>query len=228
MHGYLSDPATLDDVLADGADRAQRAGPRHARAPLRPQRSAAASVARPGRRVRLPERSGDQVRIGVAITVPEPYGIGAAGRARPVRGPVGGVHPAAHHAAGPDRHRARRDRSRSTSTWRPSRSSTRRSSCTLRGTATFRPVSPVVFVQVAEGVAGCEALEGSVRSGVLAQELRFRLPPARHGRARGARRPARRSVRRPGRLRRLVRRRQLPQLRARRRRRVAARAGLHA
>ena len=37
----------------------------------------------------------------------------------------------------------------------------------LRGTATFRPVSPVVFVQVVEGSTGCEALERSVRSGVL-------------------------------------------------------------
>jgi 2'-5' RNA ligase len=35
----------------------------------------------------------------------------------------------------------------------------------LRGTGTFRPVSPVVFVQLAEGVSQCELLERSVRSG---------------------------------------------------------------
>lgn len=47
----------------------------------------------------------------------------------------------------------------------------------LRGTASFRPVSPVVFVQVAEGIAACEALEGRIRTGVLAQELRFHYHP---------------------------------------------------
>jgi 2'-5' RNA ligase len=47
----------------------------------------------------------------------------------------------------------------------------------LRGTGTFRPVSPVVFVQLAEGVAHCEQLERSVRSGVLARELNFYYHP---------------------------------------------------
>ncbi|MFP5336245.1 MAG: 2'-5' RNA ligase family protein [Actinomycetes bacterium] len=47
----------------------------------------------------------------------------------------------------------------------------------LRGTGTFRPVSPVVFVQVAEGVAQCEQLERSVRSGVLARDLSFYYHP---------------------------------------------------
>ncbi len=35
----------------------------------------------------------------------------------------------------------------------------------LRGTGTFRPVSPVVFVQVAEGISSCEQLEGAICSG---------------------------------------------------------------
>jgi 2'-5' RNA ligase len=47
----------------------------------------------------------------------------------------------------------------------------------LRGTGTFRPVSPVVFVQVAEGVAQCEQLELGVRSGVLARALSFYYHP---------------------------------------------------
>lgn len=47
----------------------------------------------------------------------------------------------------------------------------------LRGTGTFRPVSPVVFVTLAEGIAGCERLERQVRSGPLAQELRFPYHP---------------------------------------------------
>lgn len=47
----------------------------------------------------------------------------------------------------------------------------------LRGTGTFRPVSPVVFVAVAEGIAACEQLEAQVRSGDLAVDTRFRYHP---------------------------------------------------
>ncbi|GIG26065.1 2'-5' RNA ligase family protein [Cellulomonas denverensis] len=47
----------------------------------------------------------------------------------------------------------------------------------LRGTASFRPVSPVVFVQVVEGIGPCETLERRIRSGLLAQELRFHYHP---------------------------------------------------
>ena len=47
----------------------------------------------------------------------------------------------------------------------------------LRGTATFRPVSPVVFVNVAEGISDCERLEKQVRSGPLDRELRFNYHP---------------------------------------------------
>ncbi len=47
----------------------------------------------------------------------------------------------------------------------------------LRGTGTFRPVSPVVFVTLAEGISGCEQLAGSVRRGPLACELTFPYHP---------------------------------------------------
>ena len=47
----------------------------------------------------------------------------------------------------------------------------------LRGTATFRPVSPVVFVQLVEGIAGCEQLERRVRRGPLARELTYPYHP---------------------------------------------------
>lgn len=47
----------------------------------------------------------------------------------------------------------------------------------LRGTGTFRPVSPVVFVSLASGISGCEALEQRVRSGPLARELEFPYHP---------------------------------------------------
>ena len=47
----------------------------------------------------------------------------------------------------------------------------------LRGTATFRPVSPVVFIAVTEGISGCEMLAQAARSGPLAQELNFPYHP---------------------------------------------------
>jgi 2'-5' RNA ligase len=47
----------------------------------------------------------------------------------------------------------------------------------LAGTGTFRPTSPVVFVQVAAGVSNCELLERAVRSGPLGRELDFPYHP---------------------------------------------------
>lgn len=47
----------------------------------------------------------------------------------------------------------------------------------LRGTATFRPVSPVVFLSVVDGIAGCERLEKSVRRGPLLRRRRFPYHP---------------------------------------------------
>jgi 2'-5' RNA ligase len=47
----------------------------------------------------------------------------------------------------------------------------------LRGTGTFRPVSPVVFVTIVEGIAGCEQLARAVRSGPLAVDLQFPYHP---------------------------------------------------
>lgn len=47
----------------------------------------------------------------------------------------------------------------------------------LSGTGTFRPLSPVVFVQVARGVSECEMLEAVVRSGPLERELEFPYHP---------------------------------------------------
>lgn len=47
----------------------------------------------------------------------------------------------------------------------------------LRGTGTFRPVSPVVFVAVAEGMDGCARLHDKVLSGPLAQKPQFPYHP---------------------------------------------------
>jgi hypothetical protein len=49
----------------------------------------------------------------------------------------------------------------------------------LSGTGTFRPLSPVVFVQVVEGAAACSWLQQRVRdaSGPLERELQFPYHP---------------------------------------------------
>lgn len=47
----------------------------------------------------------------------------------------------------------------------------------LRGTGTFRPVSPVVFVTLAEGISACEQLASSVRRGPLDVDLTFPYHP---------------------------------------------------
>ncbi|MFD3802132.1 2'-5' RNA ligase family protein [Streptomyces sp. NPDC058611] len=49
----------------------------------------------------------------------------------------------------------------------------------LSGTGTFRPLSPVVFVRIAEGAPGCTRLQGEVRdpSGPLSRELAFPYHP---------------------------------------------------
>lgn len=47
----------------------------------------------------------------------------------------------------------------------------------LRGTGSFRPVSPVVFVTLVGGISDCERLESAVRSGPLWRETRFNYHP---------------------------------------------------
>ena len=47
----------------------------------------------------------------------------------------------------------------------------------LRGTGTFRPLSDVVFVQVARGIAACEELERVIRSGRWFRDLGFPYHP---------------------------------------------------
>ena len=47
----------------------------------------------------------------------------------------------------------------------------------LRGTGTFRPVSPVVFVALAIGISECEDLEGRVRRGPLDRTPDFPYHP---------------------------------------------------
>lgn len=47
----------------------------------------------------------------------------------------------------------------------------------LRGSGTFRPISPVVFVPLVQGIGECERLEKAIRSGPLLREVKFPYHP---------------------------------------------------
>jgi 2'-5' RNA ligase len=47
----------------------------------------------------------------------------------------------------------------------------------MRGTGTFRPVSPVVFVGVVEGISECEQMAMSLRQGPLEIDIQFPYHP---------------------------------------------------
>ncbi|WP_029290497.1 2'-5' RNA ligase family protein [Cellulomonas sp. HZM] len=126
--------------------------------------------------MRLPERSGDQRLIGVSITIPEPH-HSALQEARARFGdPMASAIPPHITLLGP-------------TIVEPEETAAVQAhldavaaghapfTVRLRGTGTFRPVSQVAFVQVADGIAGCEQLEQEVRSGPLDQELRFHYHP---------------------------------------------------
>jgi len=47
----------------------------------------------------------------------------------------------------------------------------------LRGSGTFRPISPVVFVPLVQGIGECERLEAQVRTGPLLRDVSFPYHP---------------------------------------------------
>ncbi|HWJ85393.1 MAG TPA: 2'-5' RNA ligase family protein [Cellulomonas sp.] len=126
--------------------------------------------------MRLPERSGDQSLIGIAITVPEPHGSALQEARGRFGDPMAGSIPPHITLVGPtavspeDRPAVKGHLDAVAAAHAPF-------SVRLRGTGTFRPVSQVAFVQVADGISACETLEAATRTGPLAQELRFNYHP---------------------------------------------------
>jgi 2'-5' RNA ligase len=126
--------------------------------------------------VNIPVRAPGQVRVGIAIEIPEPFSSELSAARAASGDALAATVPPHITLLGPtvldlvDLPAARaqlRSAARSAAPFR----------VRLRGTATFRPVSPVVFVAVAQGIAECERLERAVRSGVLDQDLRFNYHP---------------------------------------------------
>lgn len=124
----------------------------------------------------IPARGPDQTRIGIAIAVPEPHASRLQQARADVGDPLADVIPPHITVVGP----TVVDDSTLAAVAEHLEKVAAESApfrVHLRGTGTFRPVSPVVFVALVEGIAECELLEQQARSGVLAQELRFNYHP---------------------------------------------------
>jgi len=114
--------------------------------------------------------------IGVALPVPEPHGPVLQAWRREFGDPLGEVIPAHITLIPPTPVRVDllpevvEHLSKAATTTSPFR-------VRLRGTATFEPVSPVVFVVVAEGISNCETLAGMLRQGPLDITLSYPYHP---------------------------------------------------
>lgn len=124
----------------------------------------------------IPDRAPGQVRIGIAVAVPEPHAARLAAARAAAGDELADLIPPHITLLGPtvidqtDLDKVR-DHLRDVAAAEPS------FEVVLRGTGTFRPVSPVVFVALARGIAECERIESRVRTGILAQRLRFNYHP---------------------------------------------------
>jgi 2'-5' RNA ligase len=116
--------------------------------------------------------------IGVAIPIPDPYGA----RLQRIRASLGDAMahaipthitllPPTEVPGGPAELAAIEDHLAAVAR------SERRFGIRLRGTATFRPVSPVVFIALSEGIGDCERVQERVLSGPLERELEFPYHP---------------------------------------------------
>ena len=114
--------------------------------------------------------------IGVAIAIPEPHGGDLQRLPRVLRRPAGRGDPHPRHVAAA--HALARERlSEVEEHLRKVALAEQPFELHLRGTGTFRPVSPVVFVQLAQGIGDCERIEAQVRSGPLSRSLNFHYHP---------------------------------------------------
>jgi 2'-5' RNA ligase len=114
--------------------------------------------------------------IGVAIPIPDPYGVELQRWRESFGDPMASSIPT-HITLLPPTPVADADLAAIEEHLRAVAAAARPYTVRLRGTATFRPVSPVVFVALADGIGACEEVERRVRSGPLARELDFPYHP---------------------------------------------------
>ncbi|HET7476274.1 MAG TPA: 2'-5' RNA ligase family protein [Dermatophilaceae bacterium] len=114
--------------------------------------------------------------IGVSIAIPEPYAAQLQDRRASYGDPLAASIPT-HVTLLPPTEVAPGGLARVAGHLRRVASGHRPFSMRLAGTGTFRPVSPVVFVQITEGAVECAKLQDDVRSGPLDRELDFEYHP---------------------------------------------------
>ncbi|WP_329564781.1 2'-5' RNA ligase family protein [Kitasatospora sp. NBC_01266] len=126
----------------------------------------------------LPEAAtvGASLTIGVAVTVPEPFGSAIQDARAALGDPLARAIPTHVTLLPPTEIPAERlpavraHLAAVAARRRPFR-------MLLHGSGSFRPISPVVFVRVEEGAQECRELEAEVRCGPLARELAFPYHP---------------------------------------------------
>ncbi len=118
----------------------------------------------------------DRVTVGVVIPIPEPHATVLTGWRRRVGDPQADVIPP-HVTLLPPTDVERADLDAIEKHLSASAAGGGPFTMHLFGTGTFRPLSPVVFIQVARGLADCEVLEQSIRSGPLERDLEFPYHP---------------------------------------------------
>lgn len=116
------------------------------------------------------------VTIGVAIAVPDPWGAQLQDY-RTALGDKSAEHIPTHITLMPPFEIERDDLPAVEKHLAEASSANRTFRIHLRGTGTFRPVSPVVFVTLAEGISACEQLAFSVRRGPLDAQLQYPYHP---------------------------------------------------
>ncbi|MGH8866587.1 MAG: 2'-5' RNA ligase family protein [Actinomycetes bacterium] len=120
---------------------------------------------------------GDGLRtIGVAIAIPEPYGGDLQRWRESFRDPLAQAIPT-HVTLLPPTEVTAADLPGIEEHLRRVAATERPFEIHLRGTGTFRPVSPVVFVALAGGISDCERVERRIRSGPLGRTLTFNYHP---------------------------------------------------
>ncbi|MEE6273711.1 2'-5' RNA ligase family protein [Georgenia sp. MJ206] len=124
----------------------------------------------------LPPRRDGELRIGVALPVPEPYGLWLQSLRARLGDPMARRSPAHVTMLGPTV--VAQDAFDDVVAHLQSVAHAHAPFVvSLAGPGTFRPVSPVVFARVVAGAHELAALESAVRSGVLAYPTRFDFHP---------------------------------------------------
>ena len=126
--------------------------------------------------VRPASAQDDLLTIGVVIDVPEPYGEELLRWRADFGDPMAGLIPA-HITLLPPTAVAPGDVDGIAEHLSRVAGGMRSFGVRLRGTGSFRPVSPVVFIKLLDGADDCDRLQRAIRTGPLSRDLLFDYHP---------------------------------------------------